>query len=454
MALIPSLLPWLQPLIRQMTAPTAASFLSLAAGWLLARRHTVTGAIVAAGALGKKHHSAYHRVFAAAVWSLDAVGLAFLALILASQCLARLFGGGAVVYLVIDDTLYRRRGRHLFGIGSHYDPLLTGRKASNANRSLKSRGHCWVILGVLVSFPFRPEHCYCLPLLFRLYLNRKSAKKEHCPYRSRPELARQMLLLACQAWPARQFHLLTDSAYGGQEMLRHLPGNCGLTARWITNAVLHEPAPTHAGAGRRRLRGPRLPNARQMLDERCQHATFDSFGVRGAYRWSSRLACLRTVPGRRLRIIATEPLSEGGHPLRKHRAMFYSTDVLCPPLQILEHFGGRWSIEMTIHDCKQQLGAGQPQSWSKAGVQRATPTLMLLYNVVLLWFAAEGWRHWRPSCWPWYAGKQHPSFADMLGTLRGRILRHRLRHVLSTRCFAPGPQKVLQVALRLIKQAA
>jgi S-formylglutathione hydrolase FrmB len=73
--LVPSFLQLLQPLREQMTSPTFASFVALAAGWVLCRRHTVSGALPAAGASGtpRKHHSAYHRVFSAARWSPDAV---------------------------------------------------------------------------------------------------------------------------------------------------------------------------------------------------------------------------------------------------------------------------------------------------------------------------------------------------------------------------------------------
>lgn len=456
MTLVPSFQQFLQPFSEQMTAPTFASFTRIIVGWIWASRHTVTAALVAAQAIGKKHHSAFHRVFANAPWSLDAVGLGLLRLILIAIAFSGLFSSGSVLFLVIDDTLCRRRGRSMFGVGSHYDPLLTGRTASNAHRSLKSRGHSWVILGLLVQFPFRPGHWFCLPLLFRLCLNKKTAAKEHCPYRSRPELARQMLDLVCQQWPQRRFHALVDSAYGGQDTLRNLPGNCDLTARWITNAILQEPAPPRKPGqkGASRKHGERRPNAQQMLEQRCEQVELDSYGVHGRYRWCSTLACLHTVPERLLRILATEPLSQSSHPRPKLRAMFYSTDTLTPPREILSFFGRRWAVEVTIHDAKQQLGMGQPQSWTKAAVQRATPTLMLLYGLVVLWFAAEGHRFWRTQRWPWYPGKEHASFADMLGTLRERMLRRRLRHILRSSSLAQGAQKVLKTALRFLKQAA
>ena len=123
------------------------------------------------------------------------------------------------MFLVVDDTLCRKRGRTLFGAGMHYDAQLTGRRWSNANRSVKSRGHCWVILGIVISFPFRPGHCYCLPVLSRLYLNNEAARCHRRAYRTKPQLALEMLGKLCAAFPGRRFHLLADSAYGGRNLL-------------------------------------------------------------------------------------------------------------------------------------------------------------------------------------------------------------------------------------------
>ena len=51
-----------------MPAPTFDTFVTIMTGWVFARRHTVTGAILAADAGGTKHHSAFHRLFAKAEW--------------------------------------------------------------------------------------------------------------------------------------------------------------------------------------------------------------------------------------------------------------------------------------------------------------------------------------------------------------------------------------------------
>ena len=64
MNLVTSFLVMLQPLAWAMTCPTFANLTTMLAGWAFAPRRTVTGMLLAAGAVGKKHHSAYHRLFA------------------------------------------------------------------------------------------------------------------------------------------------------------------------------------------------------------------------------------------------------------------------------------------------------------------------------------------------------------------------------------------------------
>jgi DDE superfamily endonuclease len=458
MSLVPSFLELLQPFRSQMTAPTFASLCTVLAGWVLCRRHTVTGALccgIAAGADGElpKHHSAYHRLFSAARWSLDAAGLGVLGLALAVAVAT-----DATVFLVVDDTLCRRRGRKVWGAGMHYDPLLTGRRWSNANRSVKSRGHSWVVLGVVLELPFRPGHYYCLPVLFRLCLNKKSAAKHRRPYRSRPELAREVLGLVCCAFPHRRFHLLIDSAYGGKDTLRNLPANCDLTARWLLDIRLCQPPPPRLPGqkGRNRVRGDRLPSPRQMLEAdygRAERLAFDRFGLRGSYRVASCLACLYAVPGRLLRVVATEPLTKGGRPRPKERAAFYSTCTDATAEQVLSWYATRWSVEVAFRDAKQELGCGQPQGWTMNAAVRTTPTLMLLYSLVVLWFAREGHRHYVAPPRPWYPAKRKAAagFADMLAALRGRCLGETLSSIPAPQ---QGPQESLQTIISVILRAA
>src|SRR5215207_1796677 len=110
---LPSFVTLVQPLNAVMTAPTFDRFTTLLTGWLLARRRTITGMLVAAGVVGDRHHAAFHRVFSAAVWSIDALGLAVFDLLI-----ARLVPRGTI-WLTLDDTHARKYGRDLFGAGMH-----------------------------------------------------------------------------------------------------------------------------------------------------------------------------------------------------------------------------------------------------------------------------------------------------------------------------------------------
>ena len=436
MELIPSFLELVQQISFVMSAPTFNSFLTVLTGWVFARRRVITRMIEAADAVETKHHSAFHRVFSAARWSLDELGLAVLALIE-----PRL--DGDVVLLSLDDTLARKRGLKTFGVGMHHDPLLSTRKTA-----LMNWGHSWVVLCVIVELPFRPGHCFSLPILFRLYVNKKTATKKRLRYRTRPELAVEMLAVLCKRHENRRFHVVGDSAYGGQSVLAHLPANCELTSRLDLNARLYDPPPLRKPAtnGRPRKRGQRLPTPRQMLDQRTRRLTLDIYGRRDRSRVAGQVARAYAVPQRPLRIVAVEPLTGG----RKMQA-FYSTCHEATAEQVLTWYARRWSIEETFHDAKGHLGFEQPQGWTRKAVERTAPTAMLLYSLIVLWFAAEGHRHYRAPNRPWYRSKSSASFVDMLNTLRRESVR---QQVLSLGLQGRGSKNVMKTIFNAVQQAA
>jgi len=185
MELVPGFVQLLQPLTLAMTAPTFDSWMTLVTGWVFASRRTVTRMILAAGSSADKHYSSYHRVFSAARWSLDVVGLAVFDLLQPFL--------GEVAMLGLDDTLAHKRGLKMFGCGMHHAPLLSSR-----GKAITNWGHSWVVLGVVIELPFRPGHFFCLPVLFRLYLNKARAEKHRRVYRTRPELAVEMLRVLCK----------------------------------------------------------------------------------------------------------------------------------------------------------------------------------------------------------------------------------------------------------------
>lgn len=436
MILVSSFLDVVQQVSFVMTAPTFSSLVTVLTGWVFARRRVVTRMIEAADAVGAKHHSAFHRIFSAARWSLDDLGLAVFDLITP-------WIPDGPVSLALDDTLARKRGLKVFGVGMHHDPLLSTRKTAVMNW-----GHSWVVLGVIVSFPFRPGHYVSLPILFRLYVNKKTAAKKRLRYRTRPELAVEMLAKLCNARENRRFHVVADSAYGGQSVLAHLPENCDLTSRLDLNARLYDPPPVRKPGtnGRPRKRGQRLLTPRQMLEQRTRRLTLDIYGRRDRSRVADQVARVYALPCRPLRVVAVEPLTGG----RRIQA-FYSTRHEADAEQVLTWYASRWSIEETFHDAKGHLGFEQPQGWTRHAVERTAPTAMWLYSLIVLWFAAEGHRHYRAPNRPWYRSKSCASFADMLNTLRCESVREQ---VLSLGLKGRGSKNIMKTLFNAVQQAA
>lgn len=435
MELVPGFMALLQGLSSTMTIPSFASLTTVLTGWVFARRHTVTRMILTADQMAQKHFSSYHRLFSAARWSLDAMGLAVFDLIQPFL--------GSVVMLGLDDTLARKRGVKMFGTGMHHDPLLSSR-----GKTITHWGHSWVVLGVIVELPFRPGHYYFLPLLFRLYLNKKSAAKHRRTYRTRPELADEMLAVLCNHRKNERFHVVADSTYGGQSVLCRLPSNCDLTSRLMIHARLYGPPPQRkAGTnGRPRKRGQRLPTPQKMLEGRCRRVMLEIYGRRQAARLADRVARVYAAPERPLRVVGVEALQGG-----RRQEAFYSTCSDATAEQVIGWYAMRWSIEVTTHDSKQHLGFEQPQGWTRQSVERTAPLAMLLYTLIVLWFAREGHSNWRPQIWPWYTSKKDPSFADMLNTLRRLSVR---QQVLKLALGGPGSRKIQQLLENAVSLAA
>jgi hypothetical protein len=183
-----------------------------------------------------------------------------------------------------------------------------------------------------------------------------------------------------------------------------------------------------------------------MLAERCRHLTLDIYGRKDTSRVAECVARCYAAPDRPLKIVAVEPLVGG----RKPQA-FFSTCADDTVERVLAHYAACWSLEVTNHDGKGQLGFEEPQGWTKQAVRRTAPTAMLLYSLVVLWFTRVVHRHYPPPTRPWYIGKTQASVADMLATLRCESTRC---EVLSMGLHGAGSRNVIKTLLHVVKQAA
>jgi len=84
-------------------------------------------------------------------------------------------------------------------------------------------------------------------------------------------------------------------------------------------------------------------------------------------------------------------------------------------------------------------------------VERTAPTAMLLFSLIVIWFARGGHQHLTFPNRPWYRTKRQPSFADTLTTLRRECLRETF---LQTPAWDEGFRKTFQSLVDLCSRAA
>lgn len=434
MDLVPGFMLLVQPLSSWMYAPTFRNLSVLIVGWIFAGQRTVTGLLRAA--MVDRHHSSFHRVFASAAWSLDQLGLAWL------DTLKPWLGKG-VIFLALDDTLARKRGMKVFGAGMHLDPIISTRRTA-----LMHWGHSWVVLGVLMEFPLWPGRWFCLPILFRLYLNIKSAQRDGVLYRTRSELAVEMLHVLAGHAKHQRFHVVADSAYGGITVAGKLPDRFDLTSRVLLDARLHAPVPkrTQGTNGRPRRRGQRLPTPRQMLDRRCRKMTCDIYGRKDSVRWADVICYLYKLPERAVKVVAVEPTTGG-----RTKQAFYSTAADASARNVLAWYARRWAIEQMFRDTKNHLGFEEPQGWSPWAVRRTAPLAMLVYGWIIVWFASDGHRHWKPRPQSWHQDKPHASLRDMLATLRLQTVK---RYAFAAGIRGAKTRKLMKTLENIVQLAA
>jgi hypothetical protein len=398
------------------TSPSMASFVTLMAGWALdLRRHTVTEVIRAAGAVGRKHISSYHRFFSRARWTTDEVGLTLAALII-----ERLSPKG-VIRLVVDDTLGRHTGKRISGASMHRDPLL-----STGRMPFFHWGHVWVVLAIEVQLF---DKSWALPVLFRLHRSEKRCKAEKKPYFKLTEEARQLVLLLAQRYPQRRFELIGDSAYTNATLIKDRPGNVTVIGRGRLDAALYAPAPTRQRGqmGRPRVRGRRIASPAWWARRKSTRwEKLDVFVYGRAVTLRVRVidALWYVAAGSevvRLVLVRDFP----GH---EKDDVFVSTDATLSPQHVIESFSKRWSLEVTFHEAKGKLGFEDPQNRTERAVERTAPLALISYSLTVLWYVQHGQRTRAAQLptLPWYTHKAGTTFSDMLATLRRASWRERL----------------------------
>ncbi len=394
-----------------LTRPGFEKFVVFATGWILTQSplHCVTEALVVTHVAERRHWEAYHRFFSRGTWDPDQLGYWLL------QRLRRWMGDG-VLRLVVDDTLCPKKGPAIFGLGTHLDAVRSTRK-----HKIFCFGHCWVVLAVLVRFPFSAR-TWALPVLFRLFRSKAEAEAD---YQKKTELARQMVATVVGWTEAEQcpIHLALAQGYANTTVLHGLSPRVTVVGAMRPNAALWDvPVPTVTG--RRRKRGERLPCPKQLAEmptrpwdelSACLYGTMETVACK------TLIAQWYHVTGARaLRILVVRCL-RGSVPCR----VFFCTDPTWDVRTILESYAERWAIEVFFRDSKQLFGFADSSALCERAVRRVAPRVGLLFSLLVMWFAEVfSSAIVQVPVRPWYGHKSGLCFADIL-----RAARHTLADV-------------------------
>src|SRR5215210_3382076 len=253
--LIPSLLILVEPFRDCFARPEVfQTFQTLIAGWIVCLGpRTISEVWQATGLAAKRHHDTAYAVFHSAAWEWDDLGI-----VLATLILTHLIPGG-VAWVVVDDTLCHKRGAKVAFGGIFLDAVLSSKKHKTFRFGLN-----WVVLGIAVPIPMRPDRYYCLPVLWRLY-----RKKGQDGYRTRPQAAATLARKLAEANPDRTFWLVGDSAYVNAAVLQDRPANLQVIGPLPWKAALfgRPDPPVEGQRGRRRKKGQRLPTPKAMIED-------------------------------------------------------------------------------------------------------------------------------------------------------------------------------------------
>ena len=430
---IPSLDSILQCLLPVFTQPSFQTHLAVLVGWIMClgkrTEYGVFQTIRADTPLSRQQRHPFDRFynfFSRSAWTVHD-----LAHQVAVAIVVRLNPRG-MLYLVVDDTLLHKRGKHVYGLGWFRDAV-----ASTAKRVATASGNHWVVVGLAIRIP-GTNKIYCLPIHAKLHLAGKKQKSEAV-------LAKEMFTDILTWFPQRKLVFLGDGAYSTKHLLGDLHQRVTYVGVMRADAAIYDPLPPQQSQSRRgpkAKKGPRLPNPKEALKKADRNRS-----GRGPWNWRTVKVTAYGVT-RRLRVVSFQavwPQVLGLRPImvvlvRDPRGKFkdkylFTTDLNADLGWIIAAFSRRWSIEVAFKSSKQVMKIQAPQHWCRESVEKLSPWVWLMQSVVGLWYITEGRKLPAARAARQRFGKWDTewSLAHMLRVLRTVILEHTIKTKSATK---------------------
>jgi hypothetical protein len=345
----------------------------------------------------------------------------------------------APLVVAMDDTLLRKRGTRIHGVGWRRDPL------GPAFQTNLVRGQRF--LQFSAAWPLEQGEARMVPIGFFHAPPADKPPKEaddamlaqHREEKKQRTLNQQALVqmkaLRAQCDAARRIIFNGDGSYTNAAVLQGLPAQSTYVGRIRKDAKLHElPTGPSAATGRRPSYGQPAPTPEQLRAQESvpwQEVSAFAAGQRHQFRVKTLGPVLWRNSGADIpvRIVVIAPLGyrlqKGGKLLYRQPAYLICTDLDLPLEELLQVYLWRWGIEVNFRDEKSLLGVGQAQVRTEPSNLHLPAVIVAAY--ALLWLSALRLRArgallpgLRPPKWR----RQNPqsprlcSTGDLLRTLR------------------------------------
>jgi hypothetical protein len=351
--------------------------------------------------------------------------------------------------VAMDDSILRKSGRHIPGVGYRRDPLsppfhvnfVRGMRFVQLSAlSRQQDGFCRMIP---IDFqqaplPVRPPRNACLEQQQHYKIALAAANINGLGL-ERVRALRQQLDQDPQS-SARHLRMVVDGRFTNAKLLKNLPANTTLIGRIRRDAKLFFLPQGQAATGRKRLYGQAAPSPEELLRDTSLEFQLVQAQL-GARNCQFRVKVLRPLRAlqaggqKDLQLLVIAPL---GYRLRKGSKLLYRQPafLICtdPALSIqalLQSYLWRWDIEIHFRDQKTLLGLGQAQVRNPLSVQSQPAVAVAAYGLLLLAAAQTNLQalsqpKWRPDSEP-----KRLSTASLIN-----LLRHELWNASIKRSFS------------------
>lgn len=396
-------------------------------------RHTISG-MLCASAQQFDDWSAAYRIFEQERFDRDALFAPVL-----RKVMEHLEPNQPLVAMM-DDTLMRKRGRHVYGTGWRRDPLGPPFVANFiwGQRFLQISAAVPVApIGQARGVPVDLVHAPSAPR------PRKNASDEIWKEYRRQQQSMKISAVGAQRLAAlrnrldgeacakdRPLIMPVDGGFTNRALFRCPPSNTILIGRLRKDARLFSAVPPRPRRGRPRWYGEPLPTPEQIRqDSSICWSRVEAFGAGKLHsfevktvapvRWSG-------TGGRDVRLVVISPLAyrprKGCRLFYRDPAYLVCTDLQMPLSQLLQAYLWRWEVELNFRDEKTLLGVGEAQVRTQTAVETVPALIVAAYAFLLLAGTASGHSAALPlPKWRSHQILQRDSTAHMIGILRSQL---------------------------------